>query len=66
VTGERTTYEAAITFIKRYGGAAAAEAAMRADMLGTESDLEGRRIWMQVAAAIMQLQRAREPGEAVN
>jgi hypothetical protein len=47
VIGDRTTYEAATTFIKRYGEAAVVEAATRGDMLGAEKDVDGQRIWMR-------------------
>ena len=43
--------------IGRHGAHAFIEAAMRADGLLDEGDLDGQRVWMAVRAALRELQR---------
>ncbi len=52
----------AAAMIKRYGEDAPIQAAMRADALLEEGDLDGQAVWRQVLAAIEELLR-KEPGE---
>ena len=52
--------------VKRYGDDAATQAAMRADVLGSENDTEGQREWIRIMKAIEELQRTRAPEEPVN
>ncbi len=48
--------------IKRYGEDAPIQAAMRADALLDEGDLDGQAVWRQILAAIDELLR-QEPGD---
>ena len=63
---DRDIYTAANLLVKRYGKDAATQAAMRADVLGTENDTEGQREWIRISEAVKTLQRTRAAGEAVN
>jgi hypothetical protein len=57
---ERDIYMAAKIVMKRYGEDAATQAAMRADVLGAENDIEGQREWMRIIKAIEELQAPTE------
>ncbi len=59
---DRDIYRAAAVLIKRYGEDAPIQAAMRADELLDEGDLDGQAVWRQIFAAIEELLR-KEPGE---
>jgi hypothetical protein len=63
---DRNVYEAASTFIKRFGNAAPVEAAIRADDCQETKDIEGQRVWVRVLEAIIRLERKPAPGEPVN
>jgi hypothetical protein len=53
--------------IKRYGEAAATEAAMRADEFADDGNLYGERVWRRIMEAIEELQRERpRHGEAMH
>ena len=52
--------------VKRSGEDAATQAAMRADVLGAENDIDGQREWVRIMEAIKQLQRTLAPGEMVS
>ena len=63
---DRDVYAAANLFMKRFGESALTAAMTRADMLGAENDMDGKRLWLRIIEAIKQLQRTRAPDEAVN
>ena len=52
---------AALT-IKRYGDIADVDAAAKADALLAEGDREGRRVWLQIAKAIEEMQKPHSEG----
>ena len=51
-------YRAAQATISQYGDDAGLHAAQRADELSAKGDMEGRRVWHRIEAAIDELQRA--------
>lgn len=59
---DRDIWASANLLIKRYGLDATVQAAMRADDLLAEGDVEGAATWRAIVRAIEKLQ-AREPGE---
>jgi hypothetical protein len=61
---DRDIYTAANILVKRYGEDAATQAAMRADVLGAENDIEGQREWMRIIKAIEELQSTSKPADA--
>ncbi len=63
MTTDLDIYRSAAALIKRYGEDALIQAAMRADALLDEGDMEGSAVWRQILAAIEELLR-KEPGEA--
>ena len=63
---ERDIYIAANILVKRYGDDAATQAAMRADVLAAENDLDGQREWIRIMEAVKTLQRTRAPDDMVN
>jgi triphosphoribosyl-dephospho-CoA synthetase len=67
MTSDLDIRRSAWLIIKRYGADAAAFAAVRADALIAEGDLEGAAIWKSIHKAIEELQADKpEPGEKVN
>ncbi len=62
MTTDLDIYRSAEALINRYGQDAPIQAAMRADELLDESDMEGSAVWKQILAAIQDLLR-QEPGE---
>jgi hypothetical protein len=54
---EREIYLAAQAMIRRYGDEADVQAAMRADELMAEGDIEGQRTWLRVVRAIDTLRK---------
>jgi hypothetical protein len=54
---DREIYLAAQAMIRRHGTDAANQAAVRADELMKEGDLDGQRVWLQIVRAIEELQR---------
>ena len=59
-------YRATKLLIEQHGGGAVLHAVGRADFLVEEGDFEGAAVWRTILGAIKELQRAREPDEAVN
>ena len=55
-------WRAAQATIQEYGDGASLHAAMRADALMAEGDMDGRRVWHRIEDAIDELQRT-VPGE---
>jgi hypothetical protein len=66
MTADADIYRAAKLLIDQRGENAAAFAAERANVLLDEDDLDGSLTWRRILAAIMELQRERGDGEAVN
>ncbi len=66
MTSDPDIYRTANLMIKRHGTQAQIEAALRADKLLEDGDLEGLATWRKVIKAIQELQRERRPGEAIN
>ena len=59
-------YRAAKLLIDQHGDEAVLHAVGRADFLLEEGDFEGAAVWRTILGAIKELQRVREPDEAVN
>ena len=62
MTSDLDIYRSANELIKQFGDAADIEAAMRADELLADGDMEGRAVWLRIGRAIEEL-RQREPGD---
>ena len=62
MTSDLDIYRSANELIKQHGDAADIEAAMRADELAEDGDMEGRAVWLRIVKAIEEL-RQREPGD---
>ncbi len=52
MTSDLDTYRAAHLLIKRHGHDAPIEAAMRADDLAEDGDMEGQVVWLRIVKAI--------------
>jgi hypothetical protein len=65
MTPDIDIWRCAALMIKGYGDTADIEAAAKADALLAKGDIEGQRVWMQIAKAIDEL-RTVKPGEARN
>ena len=64
MTSDLDVYRSAHALIQQHGEAAAIEAAMKADAMLDEGDLDGAAVWRQIVAAINELQREElKPGE---
>lgn len=59
VTDDIDIWRAAKLLVDRHGTEAAIHAAMRADTLLDEGDVEGQRIWLRIVKAIEELLRTR-------
>ncbi len=55
MTSDLDIYRAANLLIKQHGDEAAIHAAMRADIMLEEGDLDGRRVWLRVLKAVEDL-----------
>jgi hypothetical protein len=66
MTADADIYHAAKVLIDQRGENAAVFAAERANALLDEGDLDGLLVWRRILAAVMELQRERGDGEAVN
>lgn len=62
----RDIFQAAKLLIDQHGEDAAERAARRAVELLNDWDADGAMIWRRIHEAIGELQRARQPGEALN
>ncbi len=65
MTDEIDVCRAAAVLLRERGENAAIEAAMRADVLLGQSDMEGRAVWLRVLAAVNELE-ATEPDGVVH
>lgn len=64
MANEIDVYRSAHALIQQHGEAAAIEAAMKADTMLDEGDLDGAAVWRQIVAVINELQREElKPGE---
>lgn len=64
MTSDLDIYRSAKLLIDQHGEDARLEAAMRADKLLAKGDLDGKRAWVRIFAAIEKLERTQsEPGE---
>jgi len=50
-------WRAAQLFVKRHGDEAAIQAALRADELLAEGDVDGQRAWLRIVKAVEELRR---------
>jgi len=57
-------YRSANELIKQFGDAADIEAAMRADELAADGDMDGRAVWLRIVKAIEDLLSEERPGDA--
>lgn len=56
MTSDIDIYRSAKAMIEQHGHAAALEAAMRADKMLADGDLDGQRVWLRILKAIDELQ----------
>ncbi len=64
MTSDLDVYRSAHLLIKRHGDDAPIEAAMRADKLAEDGDMEGRAVWLRIVKAIEELLSEERPGDA--
>jgi len=62
MTGEIDIYRSAHALIQRHGEAAAIEAAIKADAMLDDGDLDGAAVWRRIVAAVNEIER-KEPAE---
>jgi hypothetical protein len=63
---ERDVWRAAVAMVRRYGGNARVESAVRVVALNQDGDLQGSAAWHRVMVAIERLQASRpSPGETI-
>ena len=56
-------YRSANELIEQHGEDAPIEAAMRADELAADGDMEGRAVWLRIVKAIEELLSEERPGD---
>ena len=67
MTPDLDIYRSATMFLDRHGDGASLHAANRADELLDKGDMDGRRVWLRIQAAVRTLSRdAPDEGEAVH
>ncbi len=64
MTSDIDTYRCAHLLIERYGDDAPIEAAMRADELAADGDMEGRAVWLRIVKAVEELLSEERPDDA--
>ncbi len=64
MTSDIDIYRSANELIKQFGDAADIEAAMRADELAADGDMQGRTVWLRIVKAIEELLSKERPGDA--
>ncbi len=57
-------YRSANELIKQHGDEALVHAAMRADQLAADGDMEGRSVWLRIVKAIAELLSEERPDDA--
>ncbi len=67
MTSDLDIYRSANELIKQHGDAADIEAAMRADELAADGDMDGRAVWLRIVKTIEKLLAKERPeGEKVH
>jgi hypothetical protein len=66
MTSDPAIYRAAKLIIDQHGNDSGDFAGKRADVLMEEGDADGAVVWRRILRAIVELQRERREGEAVN
>ncbi len=61
MTSDLDIYRSANELIKQHGEDAPIEAALRADELAADGDMEGRAVWLRIGRAIKELQSKERP-----
>ena len=61
VISDLDTYRCAHELIKQHGDAADIEAAMRADELAADGDMDGRAVWLRIVKAVEELLSEERP-----
>ena len=64
MTSDLDVYRSANELIKQHGDAADIEAAMRADELAADGDMDGEAVWLRIVKAIGELLSKERPGDA--
>ena len=64
MTSDLDIYRSANVLIQKHGEDASIEAALRADELAADGDMEGRAVWIRIVKAIEELQSEERPGGA--
>jgi len=64
MTSDLDIYRSAHLLIKRYGDDAPIEAAMRADELTEDGNMEGQAVWLRIMKAIAELLSEERPEDA--
>ncbi len=64
MTSDLDIYRSANELIEQHGEDAPIEAAMRADELATDGDMEGRAVWLRIVKAIEELLSEERPDNA--
>ncbi len=64
MTSDLDIYRAANELIEQHGEDAAIHAAMRADELAADGDMEGRAVWLRIVKAIEELLSEERPDDA--
>ncbi len=64
VIADIDTYRCAHLLIERYGDDAPIEAAMRADELAADGDMEGVAVWKRIGKAVEELLSEERPDDA--
>ena len=64
MTSDLDIYRSANELIKQFSDAADIEAAMRADELAEDGDMEGRAVWLRIVKAIEELLSEERPDDA--
>ncbi len=64
MTSDLDIYRSANELIKQFGDDAPIEAAMRADELAADGDMEGLAVWQQIVTAIEELLSEERPDDA--
>ncbi len=64
MTSDLDIYRSAHELIEQHADAADIEAAMRADELAEDGDMEGRAVWLRIVKAIAELLSEERPDDA--
>ena len=64
MTSDLDVYRSAWLMVQQHGDNAEIQAAMRADTLLDQGDMEGRRVWLRIVEAIREVQSREAPAGA--